>query len=251
MSDDKLSKTFTITQLNGTQHTVIVDADRYDEVTQYNWCVRATNGKIYVRRTLFNGGNQTTQYLHHFIAGNRPAGMVIDHASSNTLDNRRCNLRICTLQENLFNRGERSGKPSGLKGVKFDLKSIDRPWIAETTLNKKSINLGSYKTSREAFAAYCAFARQHHGEFFNPGTPDFSKADELQKLADATKHDKVTQKWAGMRGIKRIDGSKINPWQVAFVINKVRYYLGLHPTITAAQQARDEFLSQHTEARQS
>jgi len=246
--NDTNSKTFIITQRNGQQHTAIVDADRYDEIIKYNWCVRATNGKIYVRRTIFNGGSQTTQYLHHLVAGNPPAGMVIDHASSNTLDNRRCNLRICTQQENIFNTGARKSNSSGLKGVKFGIKSIDRPWIAEAVLHKQYIHLGSYATSREAYAAYCAFARQHHGKFFNPGTPDFSKADELQKLVDAAKQHKTAQKWAGMRGIKRIDGSKINPWQVAFVINKVRHYLGLHPTIAAAQQARDQFLAQHTEA---
>lgn len=94
------SKSFVITQRNGRQHTVIVDADRYDEVTQYNWCVQPNHGSFRAIRKV----GKRRQKLHHFIIGHPPKGMTVDHLNRNPLDNRLCNLRFATYSENNKNR---------------------------------------------------------------------------------------------------------------------------------------------------
>lgn len=169
MSDDKLYKTFTITQLNGTQHTVIVDADRYDEVIKYKWYVVKKGNKYYAARTVKSRGARWNVYLHHFIIGNPPTGCVTDHRNCDGLDNRIGNLRFCTKSENALNRSCDRDNTSGFKGVTRTRKGKTRPWVARAQLHRKYYDLGLFETPEAAHAAYCEFARQHHGEFFNPG----------------------------------------------------------------------------------
>jgi len=45
-----------------------------------------------------------------------PEGMVVDHKDRHTLDNRPCNLRVCTPAQNEYNKAPR-GKRSKYKGV--------------------------------------------------------------------------------------------------------------------------------------
>jgi hypothetical protein len=42
-------------------------------------------------------------------------------------------------------------------------------WRAEITVNGKTYKLGSYPTPEEAHAAYCAKAKELHGEFARTG----------------------------------------------------------------------------------
>lgn len=97
-----MSKSFFIKNRKGQTYQVIVDDDRYDEVIQYNWSPHQPkkNGSVYVARNGYKNGKSTTIRLHQQIMGVAPIGMVIDHINNSGLDNRKANLRFCTVAQN-------------------------------------------------------------------------------------------------------------------------------------------------------
>lgn len=80
----------------------------------------------------------------------------------NGLDNRRSNLRQCTLHQNVINRRIRPDNALGVKGVK---ENGSGKFIARITLNRKLRYLGTFDTPGEAHEAYAKAARDLHGQF--------------------------------------------------------------------------------------
>lgn len=110
----------------------------------------------------------SSQYFAHRLAwliwhGKDPGEYCIDHINGNKLDNRICNLRLCTHAENMRNRKINTNSSSGLKGVSFD-KSKNR-WRAVIKFQNKSITIGRFDTPELAHLAYCKAAAELHGEF--------------------------------------------------------------------------------------
>lgn len=101
--------------------------------------------------------------VHRFIM--RPAkGFVVDHINGDPLDNRRKNLRVCTSTENTRNqRTEKNKQSSGRVGVNFFVKQ--NCWQARITHNRRSINLGNWKTQDLAEAARIGAEKALWGNF--------------------------------------------------------------------------------------
>ena len=101
----------------------------------------------------------------HRLIMDAPKGFVVDHINGDGLDNRKCNLRICTDSENLKNQGKRKANTSGYKGVFWHTRM--NKWIAKLYSNKKCIHLGYFGCPIEAAKAYNVGALKHHGAFAN------------------------------------------------------------------------------------
>lgn len=111
------------------------------------------------------------QYLQRFVLERklgRPMvkGEYADHVNGNRLDNRRINLRVATMSENLVNRAVDKRSTSGVRGVSQDRRNGN--WVAYYAVNGKKIHIGSFKTFEEATAARLEVVIKIHGEFFNP-----------------------------------------------------------------------------------
>lgn len=106
------------------------------------------------------------QYYAHRLAWLAVHGVMpsaqIDHINGNRDDNRIDNLRLATNHQNAWNAKRRRNV---LKGT---TKYRGR-WVAGITVCGKRYHLGVFDNEHEAHAAYCAAARKHFGEFFNPG----------------------------------------------------------------------------------
>ena len=85
----------------------------------------------------------------------------IDHINNNPTDNRLCNLRLATTQQNGYNSKRRSDNNTGYKGVK---KRRNR-FVARIYVNGHRIWLGTYDTPLEAHEAYMKAAKKYFGQY--------------------------------------------------------------------------------------
>lgn len=141
----------------------IVDEDDFESLLKFSWFAqRGRNGAFYAAR---KDKNNKQIYMHRQILMAK-AGYVVDHANSNTLDNRKENLRTCLSKENLRNRHIDKRNKTGFKGVQLDpRKNLSKRYMAQMTLDGKSIYLGRFETPEQAALAYNEAALKHHGEF--------------------------------------------------------------------------------------
>ena len=93
---------------------------------------------------------------HHFawycVYGNCDTDQI-DHINGVTGDNRICNLRNVTRQQNSWNR-------TRAKGYYWD--KATNKWLAQIAFNKKDMNLGRYTTEQEARQAYLNAKEKYH-----------------------------------------------------------------------------------------
>jgi hypothetical protein len=132
-----------------------------------------TNNSFYAHYTkylgMFNGKPKyKTIALHKSLIDpeNKIKNLVIDHIDTNTLNNRRYNLRIVTQQKNLMNRkSENSNSSTGERNVSFS--SSENRYIVQLQVNGKNTCLGKFKQDQLEEAA--KFAEQmrlkYYGEF--------------------------------------------------------------------------------------
>jgi AP2 domain. len=139
--------------------------DREDAVIVVQWRCRAQKlpgGKIYVNchRTIDGVREDTT--LHRLLM-QPPPDMDVDHRNGDSLDCRRENMRICTQQQNTFNRRKRRDSRQPYVGIRPAPNGIR--WYAYISCDRKQTYLGSFATPEEAARAYDAKAKETRGEF--------------------------------------------------------------------------------------
>jgi hypothetical protein len=136
-------------------YIAIIDAEDLERVSRYKWYAHHYRSKVYAKATT------TDIFMHRFIL-KTPKGKDTDHANRNTLDNRKCNLRVCTKSQNSINR---SPKPhsSIYKGVYF----YCGKWKVSTgaRLGRNRKHLGFFESEVEAAKAYDAYIRKIDPEF--------------------------------------------------------------------------------------
>ena len=100
-------------------------------------------------------------YLHRLLMD--AEGLTVDHINHNKLDNRLCNLRVCTKKQNAQNKSPMGS--SKYLGVWFD-KSKNK-WCAEIRPDNKKMFLGRFDNEEDAGRSYDKKAKELYGEFAN------------------------------------------------------------------------------------
>ena len=143
-----------------------IDHADLDLVSGYKWGIAYMGGagyKLAYARTRV-GGRKNARYvrMQRLIMG-AEAGTEVDYSNGDTLDNRRCNLRVATRLEQSRNTGMRKNNSTGFKGVSY-IGKLGK-FRAYIVVNRKQIHLGLFQKAEEASAAYEKSAAELFGEF--------------------------------------------------------------------------------------
>jgi hypothetical protein len=155
-------------------HIVTLDTDRADWFLSLGWVVHRDNGG---GRYVYSNARPAKK-LHRLILGLEHRTPIVDHINRDGLDNRRCNLRIATHAQNLYNARKHHHAKSDFKGVWQHISGLYGGAIKDHDGRRRSI--GYYKTQRAAARAHDALARHYRGEFAFQNLPDdLMSADEI------------------------------------------------------------------------
>ena len=104
--------------------------------------------------------NGITTYFHRLVL-NAAHGEYVDHINSDSLDNRRENLRLCTSSQNVAHRLNGRPNSTGYRGVHV----CRGKWVAAIKAKGIKHRAGTFQTALDAAIAYDHLALHHFGEF--------------------------------------------------------------------------------------
>ena len=153
--------------LSNSELVTIIDEADLPLAGLHAWYLsKSGHGQLYVRASVrcTNGRGQTFVLLHRLLM-DAPKGMIVDHKNGDPLDNRCCNLRICTHAENMRNSKVRSSSKSGERNLTYTTDSRGRSrWRVCITFDGKRYRKW-FRIEGDA-AAWAAMKRKElHGEF--------------------------------------------------------------------------------------
>lgn len=127
----------------------IIDTEDVPKVEKYKWRLYLGGTERSKCSSILTGNGSTTytNSLHRHIM-NCPKGLYVDHINGNRFDNRKCNLRICTNQENNFNVAKQKTNTSGYKGVWYD--KLRKKWVSEIKINNIKVFIGRFINKDDA-----------------------------------------------------------------------------------------------------
>ena len=121
--------------------------------------------------------------LHDYLFEHRP-GYEIDHINLDTFDNRRCNIRYCTHQQNQMNQPLQKNNTSGVSGVSYY--PPRRKFRARIKICQQEIHLGYFDTFEDAVKArnigmLCMFGQ--YGRYNDTGkAPDWIERKDRKSV---------------------------------------------------------------------
>lgn len=155
---------------NGT--VFMIDADMVINIKSVNFYLGARQKGCGQKYIIDSNG----RYLHDYLFEHRN-GYEIDHINLDTFDNRRCNIRYCTHQQNQINQPLQKNNTSGVCGVSYY--SPRNKFRARIKIGQHDIHLGYYCTFLEAVQARNVGMKCMFGEYgrYNdvPEAPNYIK----------------------------------------------------------------------------
>lgn len=151
------------------QFEMLYDADDQHIVDSHNWTV-TFNGMYAVAQIIKH--KYALVRFHRLVMGVTDTKLVVDHINGDRLDNRKCNLRICTVAENSRNKQLRIKKNKlGYIGVTNGDGRGKNGFYSSITMNGKCTS-HSCKTIEEAAKLYDIMAIHFHKEFATLNFPN-------------------------------------------------------------------------------
>lgn len=134
------------------QDFFIVDTDDVERIKDFYWSIENNGYPI---------NTKTGIRLHRYLMS-YPKDMYVDHISGDKRDNRRSNLRVCTPQQNSFNRHSSLNNKTGVIGVHQNERG---KFVAQIGIDHHRYHLGIFETCEEAEIARKEAEEELYGEF--------------------------------------------------------------------------------------
>ena len=153
-------------ELTNSNQFALIDSEDILKVSISNWYLfykKSNKRKPYVRSTGKIGGRQVS--LHRYILGITDPAIQTDHINNDPLDNRKSNLRTCTVAENNRNKSSHKNSTSQYLGVCYDRHR--NKWAVCVCYNRKKVYRKRFNTEIEAALAYNKAAKKYFGEYAN------------------------------------------------------------------------------------
>jgi len=126
---------------------IIIDTEDLCKVKNMYWRI-GSKGYAICDKTI---NKKNIRIMMHRLIVNTPEGLYTDHINHNTLDNRKCNLRICNKSQNAMNATFNKKCKSKVRGVDYHIR--DKAWRARITVYGKTLELGLFKNKNDAIKA--------------------------------------------------------------------------------------------------
>lgn len=133
--------------------SILIDKCDFEVCSKHSWCISKTGYAV------ANIKGKVTK-MHRLIL--KPNDKVVDHINGNPLDNRRKNIRVCTMKQNGKNIKKKVTNTSGRTGVRL---TKHGKWNASITVDRKGIHIGNYDSFDEACEARRLAEIKYYGEF--------------------------------------------------------------------------------------
>jgi hypothetical protein len=140
-----------------------VDDEDFKKLSKYKWHVSINKRGVPSVMTYALDGEKTKHTLMSRMIVEANPKVFVDHKNNDPLDNRRKNLRTCTMSENNRNRRLPKNNTSGYKGVQWLISK--QMWVARIKFNLRLFQIGSFKNREDAAMAYNRAAEEFFGEF--------------------------------------------------------------------------------------
>lgn len=186
-----------------------VDAEDYESLAAHKWHAMCdVDGRYYAARRDMSSRKRV--FMHRQILG-APPGAVVDHASGDTLDNTRANIRICSPRENQRNiTSSKNQKLGGYKGIRRDTTNPNlwnahiHAGVPASDGRARIVYLGRFRDAESAARRYDAAAIEYFGDFANTNFPKSEYTPEVLALIKATGGLSRNQVKGGYRGVSRL-----------------------------------------------
>jgi hypothetical protein len=141
---------------------LIVDEDIYHNLIRFTWCIVSKN---YIAARIDGNMVRLSRYIMNYDGKD-----IIDHINGNIFDNRRCNLRVVTPQQNSMNRSSSPNTSSKYIGV--SLNKNTNKWHSNIKINGKMIYLGRFDNEEDAARERDTATKKYFGEYGKLNFPE-------------------------------------------------------------------------------
>lgn len=209
---------------------IIVDSDDYEILNARSWYLDKDG---YACAGTHKDGKKLHFKMHRVIM-NAKKGDFVDHINGIRSDNRRKNLRLCTVAENSYNKkafaskSKKSAYHSRFKGVAKFSDNNYKVYISKNENSKKYI--GTYSNEIAAANAYNRKAKELFGVF--------AKLNECEHMCDEEINKHVIKQSSQFKGVSY--HIRLKKWAATIYHGDKKIHVGYYDEELEAKKAYDD-----------